>query len=137
MIDGSPGNTFRAVYLKEGCTEAEVKVIDDDGKAIHKLIECYYVDMVRRFIENREFVFIVDGCGLLKAREPTVFSPIRSDGRASVMLAGSVIITGMIDPDDESFRDLTNEEIQHIERNIRELNGHAVIVNTTYRPAIW
>lgn len=55
----------RVIYLKEGCTEPKVKVIDDDLQNLKKLIGCDTIDIPRKYINNRPFRIICDDCGLL------------------------------------------------------------------------
>lgn len=120
--------TYIAAIVREGDKKRpSTFLLTDDLDRIQKLIGCDCVDIPRRYIGDTEFRIIVDDCGLLKERKPTAYGE-------DPPLVGTIILTNYTE-DGESFRDLTEEEIQAIEDNLAITEtGEIVVANVKLRP---
>ena len=82
------------VYLKreqESITIREIE-IEDKLEIFYDMLECEYIDIISRKINDKYYDFIIDDEGLLNDKPVTLFNE-------NEVLVGSIIICGTADED--------------------------------------
>ena len=101
------------IDVREG--SAEEVTCEDKLTEFYRLCDCDVIDIVMRFIEGRQFCFIVDGEGLLKEPDTIRISAIDTDGRPA--LVGNLLVVAADEEDEGELRGLTDTEVAILRRH--------------------
>ena len=123
---------FRVMVIPED-KAGYVTNITDSLEEFEHIIGCDCVDMVTRTIGGIRYCILVDDCGLLKDREITAFHRL---GEIIPYLVGTLIVT-KLDSTGENFVDLSDADLENIEKHMSCMTGHAILFGLDYaRPIL-
>jgi len=108
--------------------------IDKSLESYYKILNCEFIDIVRRVIgtEKRSFDIICDDEALMN--EDAILSAVDDSG--NMMLFGNLFVVQFDGVDDET--DLTEDDIKYIEKHVRMLGTlrhpepHSVLIEVDY-----
>ena len=101
------------VDVREGT--AKVVECEDSVEEFHRLVDCDTFDITTRYVEGREFCFIVDDEGLLKDPSTIRISAIDANGRAA--LVGNLLVAARDEEEFGELRSLSELEISILRRH--------------------
>lgn len=112
---------IKVIYLNvKNNKTPEFLDIPDQLESYYKLIQCRYIDIVRRKIGQRYFNIVCDDEGMLA--DMAKISAISNLGE--IMLVGNLIICSDKVTDDGDLTGLTEEEAEYIKERIQHLQTH-------------
>ena len=85
----------------------------------YKLIQCRYIDIVRRKIGQRYFNIVCNDEGMIAKAKISAISNL-----GEIMLVGNLIICSDRVTDDGELTGLTDEEAKYIKERIQHLSTH-------------
>lgn len=107
--------TLRAWHVDVHEGSADEVTCEDKLAEFYRLCDCELIDIVMRFIEGRQFCFIVDGEGLLKGPDTIRISAIDTDGRPA--LVGNLLVVAADEENEGELRGLTDSEMAILRRH--------------------
>lgn len=88
----------------------------DEGVDYDSIIKCDMIDVVRRVVGGKDYMFVVDDEGLLTGRLPVARGV--HNGATVEALVGTLVVVGM--PDGDGWcQSLSDKDIENIESHIQ------------------
>lgn len=99
----------------------QLKVIEDSLQEYYRILNCNFIDIVKRYIGGKPFIFVIDDIGALKKE----LYPSLIDSKGNPMLVGPIIIANA---EGEDLSSLTERDLfylnDYIKRAVVFKNGN-------------
>ena len=123
---------MRAYYINAETDEHGAIDVEPTLTEMYRLIGCDCIDIIVRHVNEHPFNIVLDDEGLLKPNRITAVSVMSNIFGTQEKLAGSMLVFG-VDEEDDDLRGLTDEELLTIQRRMVD----AIFMDGSEHPTFW